>query len=109
MYRRCGKRTATAFFADGAMVTHRFEDSYRATLDPRTAMGALREELVEQQREQLGLSTAAVRALRALCWVGHAESEYQAFCADTAGSPTPDALRKSVFARLWALELASLR
>ena len=101
--------TYMAFFVDGAMVTRKFEESYRNTLDTRTGMGALRQELVEQHREQLGLSTAAVRALRALCWIGHAESEFQAFSADAGGPPSEAALRTGVFARLWALEAADLR
>ena len=101
--------TYMAFFVDGAMVSRRFDDSYRALLDSRTAMGALRQELLEQHREQIGISIAAVRALRALCWIGHAESEFQAFRADAGGQPSPDKLRESVFIRLWALELADLR
>jgi hypothetical protein len=101
--------TYMAFFVDGAMVSRQFADSYRALLDPRTAMGALRHELLEQHREQIGISMVALRALRALCWVGHAESEFQAFSADAGGSPSADQLRESVFARLWALELAHLR
>ena len=101
--------TYMAFFVDGAMVSRKFEQSYRATLDARTAMGALRRELVEQHRDQLGLSHAAVRALRALCWIGHAESEFQAFSADAGGKPSLETLRESVFARLWGLELADLR
>jgi aminoglycoside phosphotransferase (APT) family kinase protein len=101
--------TYMAFFVDGAMVTRKFEESYRNTLDSRTRMGALRQELVEQHREQLGLSTGAGRALRALCWIGHAESEFQAFSADAGGPPSEAALQKSVFARLWALEVTDLR
>jgi hypothetical protein len=101
--------TYMAFFVDGAMVSRQFEDSYRATLDTRTAMGALRQELLDQHREQLGISMASVRALRALCWIGHAESEFQAFSADAGGRPSTDRLRGSVFARLWAIELADLR
>ena len=98
-----------AFFVDGAMVSRKFEDSYRATLDTRSTMGALRQELVEQHREQLGISMASMRALRALCWIGHAESEFQAFSADAGGPPSADRLCDSVFARLWAIELADLR
>jgi hypothetical protein len=101
--------TYMAFFVDGAMVSRTFDDSYRALLDTRTPMGALRRELLEQHREQLGISMAALRALRALCWVGHAESEFQAFTADAGGPPTAEKLRESVFARLWALEVIALR
>ena len=101
--------TYMAFFVDGAMVSRKFDASYRALLDTRTALGALRQELVAQHREQLGISSDAVRGLRALCWIGHAESEFQAFSADAGGPPSVDRLRESMFTRLWALELADLR
>jgi hypothetical protein len=101
--------TYMAFFAEGAMVSRDFATVYRTTLDPRSGHGALREELLEEHRELLGISSSAVRALRALCWIGHAESEFQHFTADAGGTPTPEALRASVFVQLWREEIQSLR
>jgi hypothetical protein len=98
-----------AFFVEGAMVSRRFADVYRSTLDERSPIGRLRQELIEQHRELLGISGTAVRALRALCWIGHAESEFQHFSADAGGPPSVDALRASVFVRLWREEITSLR
>jgi len=98
-----------AFFVEGAMAARNFAEVYRATLDPRSVHGALRQELLEEHRELLGISSSAVRALRALCWIGHAESEFQHFSADAGGAPTPEALRGSVFMQLWREEILSLR
>jgi hypothetical protein len=90
------------------MVSRRFADSYRATLDPRSTTGALRAELVKQYRDRFGISTDAERALRALCWIEHADSEFQHVTADAGGRPTDDALRASVFVQLWKEEIAAL-
>jgi hypothetical protein len=101
--------TYMAFFVEGAIVSRDFAKVYRATLDPRSAHGALRQELLEKHRELFGISSSAVRALRALCWIGHAESEFQHFSADAGGVPSPEALRGSVFVQLWREEILSLR
>ena len=70
---------------------------------------AIRVELMERHREAWRISVRAARALRALCWIGHAESEFQALTADAGGPPTVDALRTSVFAQLWREEMVSIR
>ena len=101
--------TYLAFFVDGAMLSRRFVESYRRSLDPSTLTGATRFDLLERHREAWGISSRAARALRALCWIGHAESEFQHFSADAAGPPSPDALRASVFAQLWREEMVSIR
>jgi hypothetical protein len=49
------------------------------------------------------------RALRALCWIEHADSEFQHFTADAGGRPSNDALRASVFVQLWKEEIVDLR
>jgi aminoglycoside phosphotransferase (APT) family kinase protein len=100
--------TYMAFFVYGAMVSRRFAESYRATLDPRSTTGAVRAELVLQYRERFGISIDAERALRALCWIEHADSEFRHFTADAGGRPTEDALRASVFVQLWKEEIAAL-
>jgi Ser/Thr protein kinase RdoA (MazF antagonist) len=100
--------TYMAFFVDGAMVSRRFVESYRAMLDPRSTSGAVRAELVQQYRERFDISTGAERALRALCWIEHADSEFQHFTADAGGRPTDDALRASAFVQLWKEEIAAL-
>jgi len=63
---------------------------------------------VAAYREAFGISRGAERALRALCWMEHAESEFQHFTTDAAGRPSASALRESVFARLWAEEIMDL-
>ena len=100
--------TYMAFFVDGAMVSRRFAKSYRETLDPRSTSGAVRAELVQQYRERFGISIDAERALRALGWIEHADSEFRHFTADAGGHPTDDALRASVFVQLWKEEIAAL-
>lgn len=100
--------TYMAFFVDGAMVSHRFAESYRATLDPRSASGAVRTEIMQGYREQFAISTDTERALRVLCWIEHAESEFQRFTADAGGRPADDTLRTSVFVQLWKEEIAAL-
>jgi hypothetical protein len=101
--------TYMAFFLDGAMVSRRFGDAYRASLDPGTATGALRHRLVEQYRQRFGIADTSMSALRVLCWLEHAESEFQAFTTEAAGPPPAELLRRSVFARLWAEEVTCLR
>jgi len=101
--------TYMAFFVDGAMVSRRFAESYRVTLDPRSSTGALRAELMERYRQRFGISVAMERALRALCWIEHADSEFQHFTADAGGRPPDDALRASVFVQLWKEEMSALR
>ena len=101
--------TYMSFFVDGAMVSHRFVDSYRRSLDPSSLTGAIRLDLMERHREAWRISSRAARALRALCWIGHAESEYQRLSADAGGAPSVGALRSSVFAQLWREEVVSIR
>jgi aminoglycoside phosphotransferase (APT) family kinase protein len=101
--------TYMAFFMDGAMVSRRFVESYRASLHPRTATGTMRRELVEGYAAQFGINVAAQHALRALCWIEHAESEFLAFTTDAGGRPPAAALGESVFAKLWAEEIIDLR
>ena len=101
--------TYMAFFVDGAMLSKRFVESYRRSLDPSTLTGAIRVELMERHRDAWRISVRAARALRALCWIGHAESEFQALTADAGGPPPVDALRTSVFAQLWREEMVSIR
>jgi aminoglycoside phosphotransferase (APT) family kinase protein len=101
--------TYMAFFVDGAMVSRRFAESYRATLDPRSSTGAMRAELMEQYRQRFGISPEMEWALRSLCWIEHADSEFQHFTADAGGRPPVEALRASVFMQLWKEEIVALR
>ena len=100
--------TYMAFFLDGAMVSREFVHPYRRSLDPRTVTGAVRQTHTASYCEHFAITADAERALRALCWMEHAESEFRAFSADAAGRPPTALLRTSVFARLWAEEIAFL-
>ena len=101
--------TYMAFFLEGAMVSRRFVDAYRASLDLRTVTGAMRHQLLERYRQRFAITDDSMGALRVLCWLEHAESEFQAFTTDAAGQPTAEQLKTSVFAQLWAEEVINLR
>jgi len=96
-----------AFFLDGAMHSGSFAESYRNTLDSRTFTGAVQKECLDQYMSQTGIDARALHPLRLLTWMLHSRSEYREFVADSGGRPTPDVLRRSVFAALWAEELRS--
>jgi hypothetical protein len=99
------------FFMDGTLRRNgapwsgRYGESYRAALDPSTAVGGLRLECLERYADYIGLKLDALRPLGLLVWLIHARSEYQHFTADVAGRPTPEALRSSLFVKLWKEEL----
>jgi hypothetical protein len=98
-----------AFFLDGAMDSHRFVESYRATLDPHAFTGSIIAECLSNYVQRIGLEPTALRPLRVLLWLIHARSEYKHFSSDVAGQPTVDKLRQSVFVKLWAEELRAGR
>jgi Phosphotransferase enzyme family len=97
--------TYLAFLLDGAIETGRYSESYRAALDPATFTGGVLAECQRQYLTLVGFDPAALRPLRLLVWLIHSLSEYRQFAADSAGRPTLDQLRSSLFVRLWEEEL----
>jgi hypothetical protein len=93
------------FFRDGAIESGRFRDSYRATLDPSTPIGALRRECMERYSSRIGLEPNELRPLELLLWMLHSRSEYAHFTADAGGPPERERLRRSLFVGLWKEEL----
>ena len=97
--------TYLAFFLDGAIGSGRFQQSYRASLDPLTLTGRVRVECLASYAEHIGLPPAALYPLRLLVWLLHARSEYSRFVADAGGTPTSETLRRGLFISLWEEEL----
>lgn len=98
-------QTYLAFYLSGAMRTHRFRKSYRATLDPSTLTGGVVRECMELYLNHAGVNNTAVRPLRLLTWMLHSRSEYSHFVADVVGKPGRETLRGSLFVGLWEEEL----
>lgn len=97
--------THLAFYLSGAMRTHRFRKSYRASLDPSTLTGGVVKECMELYLSHTGVSNTALRPLRLLTWMLHSRSEYSHFVADVAGKPERETLRGGLFVGLWEEEL----
>jgi hypothetical protein len=83
----------------------RFLHSYREGTDPETSIGEVHQECLGLYCQRVGLETGLLHALRLFTWMLHARSEYRRFVADHCGRPTPEALSRSVFVRLWMEEL----
>jgi len=98
-----------AFFLEGAMETRRFAATYRATLDPASATGAVVAECLQRYATQVGIDLAALHPLRLLTWLIHSRSEYRQLTAEQGGQPYRAARRDSVFVSLWAAELDQAR
>jgi hypothetical protein len=93
------------FFADGALRSKRFRESYRAQIARATPRSDIRREAIRRYADALGLSDSDVYTLRILLWMAHAPSEFRHLSADAGGEPTHDALRRGVFLSLWEEEL----
>jgi len=100
--------TYLAFFLDGGVRSGRLRGVYRASLDPATFTGSVRQECLERYAGQLGIAPAALPPLRLLVWLLHSRSEYERLRADTVGKPTEAQLRRSVFLGLWEEELRGI-
>jgi hypothetical protein len=83
--------------------------SYRRSLDPSTPTGAVRGHCLARYFEALGLHPASLAPLRVLVWLIHAHSDFRHAAADAGGSPSPDAIGRSLFVALWAEEVRHLR
>jgi hypothetical protein len=96
--------THAAFYLEHAPARGRLRETYRATLDPGTFVGAIATRCVERYAVQLALPPAALRPLRLLTWMVHARSEFRQLSVDAAGPPAPDLLRRGRFLTLWEEE-----
>ena len=97
--------TYLTFALDNALNSKRIEASYRAGFTPSTFTGEIHQECLAQYAARVGIDPRVVGRLRVLAWILHSRSEYRHFEADTAGKPTAAALRRSLFVRLWELEV----
>lgn len=94
-----------AFYHDGVITTGNFRASYRATLDPSTLTGRVRQQCLAYYANRVGFDCAALRPLGLLVWLVHSRSEYRHFVADAGGPPGIAALRRSQFLCLWEEEV----
>jgi hypothetical protein len=97
--------TYAAFYLERAPARGRLRETYRATLDPGTFVGAIAAQCVERYAARLALPPASVRPLRLLTWMVHARSEFRQFSIDAAGPPAPELLRRGLFLALWEEEV----
>ena len=74
--------------------------SYRRSLDPASATGALRSECLDRYAAALALPHGTLDRLGTLAWAIHFASERRNFAADSGGTLDPQTLRKSVFLTL---------
>jgi hypothetical protein len=106
--------TYLGFFLDGTLQLNgatgsgRFRESYRASFDPATRIGALRSECLAEYASQVGLDSDRLRPLGLLVWLLHSRSEYQHFTADVARRPERKTLERSLFVSLWEEEFRDL-
>jgi hypothetical protein len=79
--------------------------SFRRSLDPSTATGAVRRNCLGRYLDAIGIDLAQLGPLRVLLWLIHAQSEYRHAAADAGGPPTSNVLARSFFLALWAEEV----
>jgi aminoglycoside phosphotransferase (APT) family kinase protein len=90
---------------DGAHATGRYAESYLATLTPSTPLGELAAECLELYGRKTGVPADDLHALRTLTWMLHSRSAYRQLAGEAAGPPSPQRLRRALFARLWEAEV----
>ena len=97
-----------AFYLEGAWVSGRYEDAYRAAWSRDSAIGRVNLACVERYLAALGVPVDLLPALRLLAWVLHSHSDWVHRRDDAGAAPTADALRDSRFLLLFRAELAML-
>ena len=97
-----------AFYLEGAWVSGRYEDAYRAAWSRDTAIGRTNLACVERYLATLSVSPDLLPALRLLAWVLHSHSDWIHRRDDAGGVPAAEALRDSRFLLLFRTELALL-
>ena len=93
------------FYLHDAIRAGRCAEAYRRTSDPSSFTGRVRRECLARYCAAVGLETRLLAPLGVLVWVLHSRSEYLRLVADRGGAPPADALRRSLFVRLWEAEL----
>jgi len=99
--------TYLTIFRDGTLQSGRFCDSYRRLLDFQSATGAVVHACLSFYADRLELPASVLPTLRMFTWLLHCRSDYRHLVADSAGSLSPQGLRRSVFLRLWQEEMRS--
>ena len=79
--------------------------AWHAAHDPKSLAGAVRRECLLRYASGVRLDAASVPALALLVWMIHSRSEYRRLVGDAGDRPTEEALRRSLFLRLWQAEL----
>lgn len=92
------------FGVDGADTAAECGASYRESLDPRSATGAVRHGCITRYAERTGLPAAALGPLAELTWLLHARSEHRRLVEDADGVPDRARLASSTFLALWQEE-----
>ena len=100
--------THAAYYLEGAWVSGRYEDAYRAAWSLDSAIGRVNLACVERYLARLGVAVDLLPALRLLAWVLHSHSDWIHRRDDAGASPTVEALRDSRFLRLFHAELSML-
>jgi hypothetical protein len=100
--------THAAYYLEGAWVSGRYEDAYRAAWSRDTAIGRVNLGCVERYLAGLGMSADLLPALRLLTWVLHSHSDWIHRRDDAGAEPDAEALRDSRFLRLFHAELDML-
>ena len=94
-----------AFAVDGARTREQRIVSFRRSLDPASATGAVRRDCLGRYVAALGLDPSQLDPLRALVWLIHAQSDVRHAAADAGGAPPPALLARSLFLGLWEEEV----
>ena len=97
--------TYLGIYLDKAHASGRYGESYRATLDPSTAVGNIAAECLELYSPSVGILERDLHPLRLLTWMLHSRSAYRQLRAEVGGAPRPDQLRRALFIQLWEAEL----
>lgn len=97
-----------AFFRTGAMRSGRHLDVY-AALRTSGTLADLRERCLRSYEERTGLGPAFRDPLALYTWIVHAAAQLARLQRDADGAPPPQALRSSLFFRLWSWEAAAAR
>jgi hypothetical protein len=100
--------THAAYYLEGAWVSGRYDDAYRAAWSHDTTIGRINLACVERYLAALGLSRDLLPALRLLAWVLHSHSDWIHRRDDAGTEPDAAALGDSRFLRLLIAELELL-
>jgi aminoglycoside phosphotransferase (APT) family kinase protein len=95
-----------AIFRDAAGVGSEHA-SYARSLDVSTTTGRVTSACIAYYVAQVGIPPEAVDPLRALTWIVHTRSEYDAMLRATSGVPDASELRSSTFLAFWEASIGS--